>query len=197
MYRGFILATALVCSACTGTAVEVNTPSADARTGEMVVFLRAPIVLTRSMALSAHGRDFLYLAPVSANRQGVDAIYLWVGMASTVDRAMTRTAPLEASNLQFVLGDADLVIPLLEWHDTTPPAPKSAVPADRSLRSVLTVADYDKLVAVGPDKVALLDGTRHVGEFEIWSGSWGAWNGLADDTAVGLGVEVKVATRAR
>jgi hypothetical protein len=47
---------------------------------EPLVFARAEVRYSRST------RDYLYLGPVETNRQGIYEYYLWVGVASTLDR---------------------------------------------------------------------------------------------------------------
>jgi hypothetical protein len=59
----------------------------DTSTGATVVTGKAALVFARGRPqFSRSGRDYLYLGPVEVNRQGERSYYLWVGVASTIDR---------------------------------------------------------------------------------------------------------------
>ena len=59
----------------------------DEKSGVTIIADTLPIVFARTETrFSRSGRDYLYLGPVETNRQGLREYYLWVGVASTLDR---------------------------------------------------------------------------------------------------------------
>jgi hypothetical protein len=69
---------------------------------------RAPLVFARSEPrYSRSARDYLYLGPVETNRQGVREYFLWIGVATTLDRG-------------FIAPDVDLPSALLITVDGEP-----------------------------------------------------------------------------
>lgn len=59
----------------------------DRSTGMTVLTANAPMVFARTESqYSRSARDYLYLGPMETNRQGTRDYYLWVGVATTLDR---------------------------------------------------------------------------------------------------------------
>lgn len=67
----------------------------DERSGASFVALDEPLVFYRAEPLlSAHGRDYVLLGPVSVSRSLERATYVWLGAYSTIDRqAASHGAP--------------------------------------------------------------------------------------------------------
>ena len=71
--------------------------------GVTVVTLDDPIVLARPVPqLAAAARDYAYLGPVEMNRMGDRDYYLWVGLASTIDRKLINVAPADVQTLTLL-----------------------------------------------------------------------------------------------
>ena len=82
-----------------------------ARGPDVLVYARTEPRYSRS------GRDYLYLGPVETHRQGVREYFLWVGVASTIDRGFI-APPAQAPKALYVeIGGEPMELPLKAWHD--------------------------------------------------------------------------------
>ena len=105
-----------VLMACAGGGRPVE--QLDARAGMTIVRGREPLVFARTEPrYSRSARDYVYLGPVETNRQGVREYYLWVGIATTLDRGFLGVAA-PAPELLFVdIGGEPIELTLKPWHD--------------------------------------------------------------------------------
>lgn len=72
----------------------------DERSGATFVALDQPLVFYRAEPLlSAHGRDYLLLGPVSVSRSLDRATYMWLGVYSTIDRQLLTDRTPAAADL--------------------------------------------------------------------------------------------------
>jgi len=79
-------------AACAGQSALLET--LDERTGMTIVRSREPLVFARTEPrYSRSARDYVYLGPLATNRQGVREHYLWVGIATTLDRGFIAPRP--------------------------------------------------------------------------------------------------------
>jgi hypothetical protein len=93
----------------------------DTRTGITWTVDRAPIVFARTEArFSRSARDYLYLGPVEINRQGTRDYYLWVGVATTLDRGYLAPATALPERLYVELDGEVIEFPLQPWAALTP-----------------------------------------------------------------------------
>jgi len=82
--------------------------------GEPMVFARTETQYSRS------GRDYLYFGPVETNRQGVREYYLWVGVATTLDRGYL-APPGEQPEKVFVdVAGEPMELVLKPWREREP-----------------------------------------------------------------------------
>jgi len=82
--------------------------------GEPMVFARTETRYSRS------ARDYLYFGPVETNRQGVREYYLWVGVATTLDRGYL-APPNEQPEKVFVdVAGEPMELALKPWREREP-----------------------------------------------------------------------------
>jgi hypothetical protein len=80
-----VILAALAVTACQSAKPLID--GLDAQSGLTVVADDSPAVFARTLGqFSRSARDYVYLGPVDINERGVHEYYLWVGMASTIDR---------------------------------------------------------------------------------------------------------------
>jgi hypothetical protein len=93
----------------------------DEKSGITVVADERPVVFARTETrYSRSGRDYLYLGPVGTNRQGVREYYLWVGVASTLDRGYIAPDGAIPERLFIDLEGEPMELVLLSWRDREP-----------------------------------------------------------------------------
>jgi len=82
--------------------------------GEPMVFARTETQYSRS------GRDYLYFGPVETNRQGVREYYLWVGVATTLDRGYLAPASGEPAKVFVDVAGEPMEFALEPWRQREP-----------------------------------------------------------------------------
>lgn len=138
--------------------------------------VRSTAVVTLALSqprFSEAARDYLYLAPVESNEQGTRRYYLWLGLATTVDRAWVLAEPSEAATLVLVFDGLPVALPLSPWDeapDVATPAPVYAV-----RRAQVTLDELERLTTAASIEVqvTMADGAR--APFSIWRGEWTDW----------------------
>lgn len=90
----------------------------------------APLWLSAGRpGLSAAGRDFLFVGPMSVNRNGSSERYLWFGLSTTIDRDLTGAPPLVTESVILVVDGTPMNFDLVEW-DAGPSASAYVLPVD-------------------------------------------------------------------
>jgi len=82
--------------------------------GEPMVFARTETRYSRS------GRDYLYFGPVETNRQGVRDYYLWVGVATTLDRGYLAPPGGEPAKVFVDVAGEPMELVLEPWREREP-----------------------------------------------------------------------------
>jgi hypothetical protein len=104
----FLLCWAITVSSC-GTTDQRVLERLDATTGRTLVTADEIGVFARTDArFSRSARDYLYVAPVEVNQQGLRQYYLWVGVASTLDHEYL-SIPASLPRKLHMLVDDELV----------------------------------------------------------------------------------------
>jgi hypothetical protein len=97
--------------ACSGRSALVET--LDERAGMTVVRSREPLVFARTEPrYSRSARDYVYIGPLATNRQGVREHYLWVGIATTLDRGFIAPAADMPRTLYVTVNGEPMELPL-------------------------------------------------------------------------------------
>jgi len=85
----------------------------DERAGMTLVRGREPLVFARTEPrYSRSARDYLYLGPVATNRQGVREYYLWIGVATTLDRGFIAPTAEAPRTLYLTVNGEPMELPL-------------------------------------------------------------------------------------
>ena len=146
----------------------------DARSGLTIVTEKAPVIYARTLSqFSRSARDYLYLGPVEINERGVREYYLWIGMASTIDRAYLVVESSEpglmildvpGDPLEFELGAWDERVPRLAGREIYDPA---VTPA--RVYSARVTHDQIALIASSkPERVLMLGEQTSPTEYFLW-----------------------------
>jgi len=138
---------------------------------------RATSVLTLARPtprFSEAARDYLYLAPVEVNEMGMRRHYLWLGLATTVDRAWSWAESSEPATLVLVLDGVPVALPLAPW-DATAPGFSTAAPTYSTMRAQVTLDELERLATASVIHVQLVSTAGAREPFARWRGEWTDW----------------------
>jgi hypothetical protein len=156
----------------------------DARTGSTWSTDRAPVVYARTEArYSRSARDYLYLGPVEINRQGTRDYYLWVGVATTLDRGYLAPAMSLPNMLYVELGGEVMEFPLQPWSSLTPlPSAESVYPTtvdiEAELGARVASSQIARLAAELPAALRVAVPSKPTREYRRWDDG-AVWPGFA------------------
>ena len=112
---------ALVAVAACGSQQRVVRERLDVSSGTTVLAGAEPMVFARTQPqYSGSGRDYLYLGPVETNRQGVREYYVWVGVATTLDRGYLVPLGSEPERLFVDIAGEPMELTLRPWSEREP-----------------------------------------------------------------------------
>jgi hypothetical protein len=152
----------------------------DERTGVVLRRAREPLVFARTEPrYSRSSRDYLYLGPVETNRQGVREYFLWVGVATTLDRGFL-APPAELPHTLYVTVDGEPIeLPLAPWYELVratlgEPVYETAVPLGAELAARVTLQQLTLLEAAQLETVAVTGEARAaLRSYVRWEGGAG------------------------
>lgn len=160
--------------ACSGH--EPLTTRLDEMTGVTVVSMDTPIVLARPTRLAIAARDYAYLGPIEINRNGDREHYLWLGLASTIDRALVSDPPAQATTLALLVDGLPMNLPLTPWDEELEEQPyggNSPVYASLSAR-----ASLDQIARIAKAESVTVHINTDAGDsfnYRLWEGEWPTW----------------------
>ena len=140
------------------------------------------IVLSRpTPQLAASARDYVYLGPVEINHMGERDHYLWVGLASTVDRTFESIKPETATRMVLLVDGQPMMLPLDNWitsldqlpYDTIAPL-YAKMSARASLNQIQRIASAQTVEV----HIVATDGT--VAHYRMWQGDFPSWSLLGN-----------------
>jgi hypothetical protein len=133
----------------------------DERTGVVLMRAREPLVFARTEPrYSRSMRDYVYVGPVETNRQGVREYFLWVGVATTLDRGFIAPAAELPRTLYVTVDGEPMELPLQPWHELvrtaiTAAVYETAVPLRAELAARVTMQQLTLLDAAQLQVVAV------------------------------------------
>ena len=149
----------------------------DERSGATIV--RGPSVAVYARTeprYSRSARDYVYLGPVETNRGGVREYFLWVGVATTIDRGFIAPEGQQPRTLSLEQGGEPVELPLKPWHELVPtgfkkPMYSTTVPITEELAARVTLQQLRLISGAAPGSISLVtvgDGAR---TFVRWGGA--------------------------
>lgn len=132
--------------------------------------------------LAASARDYAYVGPIEINRMGDRQYYLWISLASTVDRDLVGLDPTHAVALVLVVDEIPMELPLVEWDTTLDVAPyDSTVPTYATLAAHTSLDQIHQIATANAVELHLVVGPGHTARYERWHGEWAALAAFARD----------------
>ena len=160
----------------------------DPQTGVTITTAEDVLVFARTEGrYSRSARDYVYLGPVALNRQGRREYFLWVGVASTLDRGYLAPETGVPEALQLTLAGEPMEFHLQPWEQIAPglsgsPSYRTPVEIRRELGARVTRDQLGLLERARPDSVRTADDRGATKLFEFWQGEvhWTALLALGD-----------------
>jgi len=167
---------ATVCLA--GCATEASVTSRLDSSGYTIATMGDAIVLSRpTPQLAAAARDYAYVGPVEINHMGKLEHYLWVGLASTVDRKFDSISPDTAEDLVLLVDGQPMLLPLKKWNTSLDQMPYSTIAPMYATLSAHASLDQIKRIASSTSvevHIVASDGT--VAHYRMWQGDFPSWS---------------------
>lgn len=150
----------------------------DERAGLVLVRGAEPLVFARTeRRYSRSARDYLYLGPVETNRQGVREYFLWVGVATTLDRGFIAPPVGTPQRLVLTIEGEPVELELAPWATLVratvgEPVYGTAVPVQAELAARVTLQqlalfDRESLTTIAVD----LDEGGALRSYARWGGT--------------------------
>jgi hypothetical protein len=141
-----------------------------------MVFARIEAQYSRS------ARDYIYLGPAETNRQGVREYFLWVGVASTLDRGYLAPESGLPTELEITIQGEPMSFELDAWPPPYLSAESAAVYATPvALRGQLASRiTYDQLRLINdarPETILVRGADDRARAFSVWPSS-SNWDGF-------------------
>ena len=148
------------------------------RNGLTVVTLDEPIVLARPVRqLAAAARDYAYLGPVEINRMGNRDYYLWVGLASTIDRQLIGVSPAQVQELAVLVDGRPMLLPLVNWATDLEQSPyDTAVPLYATFAAHASLDQIRRIATAKSVEVHLVSASGMTRRYQKWQGDWASWS---------------------
>ena len=147
----------------------------DTSTGLTILSDSQPLVFARAeMRYSVSGRDYIYLGPVETNQQGTRDYFLWVGLASTLDRGYL--APdAEVPDMLFIETNDEIFD--FKLHPWTAPSSdvsdnalySTAVPVQSEFAARATLNQLAVLTAEPVTSIRITDGAGVARRYNRWT----------------------------
>ena len=172
------LLTVLAMSGCASAPVVES--RFDEQTGLTLVWLDEPVVLAYTVPrVATTARDYAYLGPLQLNRLGEIESYVWVGVASTLDRAAIDEQPPALTHLVLLLDGVPMQLQLEPWTEGV--EPPYVIPAPLLFSQQARVAG-DQLQRIASARrvearFTTADGVDR--RYTLWRGDYSAWNQFA------------------
>ncbi len=146
--------------------------------GLTVVTLDEPMLLARPVPrLAAAARDYAYLGPVEINRMGNREHFLWLGLASTIDRELAGVPQADVQTLAVLLDDRPMLLPLVQWVAELDQSPYETVaPLDATFAARASLDQIRRMSAAKSVEVHLVSTSGVSWRYEKWQGDWSSWN---------------------
>lgn len=150
----------------------------DEQSGATIV--RGPSVLVYARTeprYSRSARDYVYLGPVETNRQGAREYFLWVGVATTIDRGFIAPEAPQPRTLYIEVRGEPIELPLKAWHELVPtgfkkPMYSTTVPLREELAARVTLQQLALIGSASPGSVSLAEGESGAPRtFVRWDGA--------------------------
>ncbi len=165
---------AVLVAGCQGPSRLAVNERLDTASGVTVLSADKAIVFARTESRhSRSARDYVYLGPVETNQQGKRDYYLWVGIATTLDRGFVAPVVSLPETLILDVRGELMELELGRWPDRVPGLQhvevyKPTVTIQAELVARVTLYQLDLLAAEQLDSIRFADGEGRTRVYWRW-----------------------------
>lgn len=161
---------------CAGTAETPAVSSFDERTGESLVHPALPLTLaTAQPGLSAVGRDYLALSPVTVSGRGAPVTYIWLALSSSIDRTLTGAKPPEVRAIVLLLDDVPMTLDLEPWSAAAGSQPFATASGD-SYAARITNSQLQRIAGAGDLRALLVEPDAQTTTYSLGTDTRASWD---------------------
>lgn len=166
---------ATIAAAC---AAQVPNRSSLDSSGLTVVTQADAVMLARPVpALASGAQDLAYIGPVEINRMGQRRHYLWVALASTVDRNLLGVEPPHAVELALLVDNEPMTFSLSTWStELDEPPYESNVPHYATFEATVSLDQIHRIARAGSVEFHILDDAGVTARYRKWQRNWESWS---------------------
>lgn len=168
-----------ILSSCAETPVERTRLDSS---GLTVVALGDAIVLSHAQpTIAAGARDYVYIGPVEINNMGHREYYLWVNLASTIDREFVRLALNDATEMVFLIDDEPMQFSISRWHtELDSPPYETTAPVYATLEARATLDQIHRIAAAETVEFHLIADSNAGSRYQYFDGDWATWRNFPE-----------------
>ena len=150
--------------------------------GFTVATMGDPIVLSRpTPQLAASARDYAYVGPVEINHMGEREHYLWVGLASTVDRQFESVSPDTVDTLVLLVDGQPMMLPLDDWVTSLDQLPYDTIaPLYATLAARASLDQIQRIASAESVEVHVVTNDGSAANYRMWQGDFPSWSLLGN-----------------
>ena len=177
-----ILSISLATFLIAGCATEASVTSRLDSSGFTVATMGDAIVLSRpTPRLAAAMRDYAYVGPVEINHMGKRDHYLWVGLASTVDRTFDSISPDTAETMVLLVDGQPMMLPLDKWITSLDQSPYETIaPLYATLSARASLNQIKRIASALSVEVHIIASDGNVAHYRMWQGDFPSWSMLGN-----------------
>ena len=163
-------------SACAGTGRPDAVSSFDERTGESLIHPALPLTLaTAQPGLSAVGRDYLALCPVTVSGRGAPVTWIWLSLSSSIDRTITGAPEPDVRSIVLLVDGVPMTLDLEPWSAAAGTQPFGTVAAD-SYAARITNTQLQRIAGSGDLRALLVDPDTQTTEYALGTDTRASWD---------------------
>ncbi|MBT8077697.1 MAG: hypothetical protein KJO31_03930 [Gammaproteobacteria bacterium] len=176
----FVLAVTTGLGGC--AAHEASVRSRLDSSGFTVETMGDPIVLSLpAPRLAASARDYAYLGPVEINHMGEREHYLWLGLASTVDRQFESVTPDTVDTMVLLVDGQPMILPLDNWVTSLDQLPYDTIaPLYATLAARASFDQIQRIASAESVEVHVITHDGSVERYRMWQGDFPSWSLLGN-----------------
>ena len=147
-----------------------------------VVTLDRATVLARPVRrVTATGRDYAFMGPVEVVWQTEHRYYIWLALATTIDRESTGYEPPSSATLTLVVDGVPMSMSLAEWRDDLDQPPyEQSMPVHEIVAAETTQDQLMRVAAASSVEVHIGSEAGRTTRYRRWRGDWRHWGRLVD-----------------
>lgn len=126
--------------------------------------------------LSAVGKDYLFVGPMTVNREGARRSYLWFAVGTTIDRRITGVDKPQLETIVLLVDGSHMTFDLIPWDNKVSSSPYSpAIDSYVSYAARVTSSQVRQLAGAAELQAFLTDANGRSPVYSVVQGQASDW----------------------